>query len=51
MTSQYAYLYNQYPFTQRPERGSAAPGLVDHRVRVRAAVDEPALGSTSRSGR
>ena len=36
LTSQYSWLYNQYPFSQRPERRPAAPRLVDHRVRVRA---------------
>ena len=40
LTSQYSWLYNQYPFTQRPERRPAAPRLVDHRVRVRAGGDD-----------
>ena len=40
LTSQYSWLYNQYPFTQRPERRPAAPRLVDHRVRLRARGDD-----------
>ena len=38
MTSQYAYLYNQYPFSNDPNAGLLHPRLVAHRVRVRAAV-------------
>ena len=44
LTSQYSWLYNQYPFTNDPKAGPAAPGLVDHRVLLRAVGDDPDAG-------
>ena len=38
MTSQYAYLYNQYPFSNDPNAGLLHPDWWTDRVRVRAAA-------------
>ena len=44
LTSQYAWLYNEYPFSNDPNGRRAAPGLVDHRVLLRAGPDHADAG-------